>query len=248
MEDKKWYTDLLFKDDKVKTNDGLTSLLDVFESESQFIKHFIENSIFFNREHISKQQIEFQNRLNINDKFHVRFSTQSQKHFRFKAENSRGFSVKNFNKRSEAQKFSIENNLYFKDLNNKEILVLIDKDGNYEVRKQIEKYTGIKVSQGTKVSNYANYTISHIWENTTTHPLYFTALWNVCLIPSYLAFILDKSDKQSELTRKIKLIIKGLCLDFYSPDILPQEERDKLNMALEFSNKIKEENYKLNFI
>ena len=40
--DKKWYFDLLFhdKNDKIKTNDGLVSLLDMFEDEATFIKHF----------------------------------------------------------------------------------------------------------------------------------------------------------------------------------------------------------------
>lgn len=248
MENNKWYTDLLFKGNKVKTNDGLMSLLEMFKSESHFIKHFIENSIFFNKEHIKKQQIDFQSKLSNNEKLYVRFSTKSEKHFYFKSDNGRGFSVKKFKKRSDAQKFSIENSLYFKDEENKEILVLIDKDGNYEVRKQIELYTGIKVSQGTKVSNYSNFTISHVWENSTTHPLYFTALWNIVLIPSYLAFILDKSDGHSDLSRKIKLIIRGLCLDFYLPEILSQEEKENLSIALEFSKKIKDENYTINFI
>ncbi|MFY8187671.1 MAG: hypothetical protein ACOVLC_06900 [Flavobacterium sp.] len=248
MSEKKWYSDLLFHNNKVKTNDGLTPLLDMFENETHFVKHFVENTIFFNKEHIEAQQVEIQNKLENNEKIHVRFSTKCQEHFYYKAENGRGFSVKKFKTRSEAQKFSIKNNLYFRDTHGKEILVLIDKDGNYEVRKQIEKYTKIIVSQGTKVSNYSNYTISHVWENTTTHPLYFTALWNIVLIPSYLAFILDKSDKHSEFSRKIKLIIRGLCLDFYSPEILSKEMKDKLKMALVFSEKIKQENFHIQFV
>jgi hypothetical protein len=246
VEDKKWYSDLLFKNNQVKTNDGLTSLLDRFERFEEFIKHFIENSIFFKEEHIEKQQLDFKKRLINNEKIPVRFSTKSQKHFSFKAENSRGFSVKKFKNRSEAQKFSTENDLYYKDEETqKEIKVLIDKDGNYHVRKQIENYTGIKVSQGTKVSNYSNYTISHIWEDSTTHPLKFTALWNIVLIPSYLSFILDKTDEHTELSRKIKLIFRGLCYDLYSPKILTQVEKDKLNKALEFSKAMK---YNLNKI
>ena len=37
MEDKKWYSDLLFKNNQVKTNDGLTSLLDRFERFEEFL-------------------------------------------------------------------------------------------------------------------------------------------------------------------------------------------------------------------
>lgn len=52
-----WYNDLLFKENSEKTKDGLSSLLDRFESEEHFIKHFIENTIFFKKEHIVKQEM-----------------------------------------------------------------------------------------------------------------------------------------------------------------------------------------------
>lgn len=248
--DKKWYFDLLFhdKNDKIKTNDGLVSLLDMFEDEATFIKHFIENTIFFKKEHIIKQEEEyFKNNIERGNKLFVRFSTKSEKHFRFKSKNSRGFSVKKFKNKSEAIKFSKENDLYFIDENGVEILIEVDKDGNYEVRNQIHKFTGIRVSQGSKVSNYFNYTISHIWANTE-NPYYFTALWNLALIPSYLGFILDKPDENSEIVRKLKLIMQGLCYEFYKPSIFNKIEIENLNTSIEFAKKCQSENYNFKFI
>ena len=40
----KWYNELLFTEGKSKTHDGLSSLLEMFASEEDFFKHFIENT------------------------------------------------------------------------------------------------------------------------------------------------------------------------------------------------------------
>ncbi|ENA1801278.1 hypothetical protein ABF179_000644 [Flavobacterium psychrophilum] len=249
---KNWYDDLLFNRDteskSVKTNDGLVPLLEMFENEKEFIKHFIENTIFFKKEHITKQEEEyFKAKLKENEKLFVRFSTKSQKHFHFKSENGRGFSVKKFKNKSEAIKFSRENELFFKGENDVEILVEVDKDGNYEVREQINKHARIRVSQGSKISNYFNYTISHIWANTE-NPLYFTALWNLALIPTHLGFILDKPDENSEIVRKLKLIMQGLCYEFYKPAIINETEIKRLKTSIEFAKKCQSENYNFTFI
>ncbi|MFA9289566.1 MAG: penicillin-binding transpeptidase domain-containing protein, partial [Weeksellaceae bacterium] len=48
----KWYNELLFDGKTLKSKDGLSSLLDLFANEADFIKHFIENTVFFKKEHI----------------------------------------------------------------------------------------------------------------------------------------------------------------------------------------------------
>ena len=45
----KWYNELLFDGKTLKSKDGLASLLDLFTSEDDFIKHFIENTVFFKK-------------------------------------------------------------------------------------------------------------------------------------------------------------------------------------------------------
>ncbi len=247
--DKKWYFDLLYheKNDKAKKNDGLAPLLEMFKNEEEFIRHFIENTIFFKKEHVLKQEEEYFKARSDENPLVVRFSTKSQKHFYFKSENGRGFSVKKFKNRKEAHDFSRKNKLYHKSDADEEIVVHIDKDGNYEVRNQIAKYSKIRVSQGTLISNFTNYTISHIWAKTE-HPLFFTALWNVTLIPTYLGFILDKPDENSEIVRKLKLIMQGLCYEFYKPSIFNKTEIENLNTSIEFAKKCQSENYNFKFI
>ncbi|WP_134385168.1 hypothetical protein [Flavobacterium psychrophilum] len=199
------------------------------------------------QEHIIKQEHEYFNTRSDENPLVVRFSTKSQKHFYFKSENGRGFSVKKFKNRKEAHDFSRKNKLYHKSEKEEEIVVHIDKDGNYEVRNQIAKYSEIRVSQGTLISNFTNYTISHIWAKTE-HPLFFTALWNVTLIPTYLGFILDKPDENSEIVRKLKLIMQGLCYEFYKPAIINETEIKRLKTSIEFAKKCQSENYNFTFI
>ena len=123
-----WYNELLFTEGKSKTQDGLCSRLELFGSEEDFFKHFIKNSIFFKPEHVTKQVVEyFKTNLVENKPLMARFSTKSNKHFYFKAENGRGFSVKKFKKRSDAHSFSRENELFYKNIDDKEILKNIKK-------------------------------------------------------------------------------------------------------------------------
>lgn len=244
----KWYDELLFKEGNSKTRDGLSSLLERFSSEEDFIKHFIENTVFFKAEHVNTQDIDyFKSNLTENKPLMARFSAKSDKYFYFKAENGRGFSVKKFKKRSDAHSFSRKNELFYKNSDDKEILVHIDKDGNYEVRNQIAKYTGVRVSQGNLISNYTNYTISHIWAKTY-HPLFFTALWNIALVPTYLAFILDKPDANSHIAKKLKLKMKALCYEFYQPEVITDIEKAEFKHESEFAKKYHEEKDNLTFI
>lgn len=59
--------------------------------------------------------------------------------------------------------------------------------------------------------------ISHIW-GRTDDPFYFTALWNIALIPLHCSFVLDK---QTERTFHIKALYKAICWELYRPDLLP---------------------------
>lgn len=52
-------------------------------------------------------------------------------------------------------------------------------------------------NQGLK-SHFVNFKISHIWGNAW-HPLYFTSLWNIVLVPSYINDILDKAAAKKHL-------------------------------------------------
>lgn len=91
--------------------------------------------------------------------------------------------------------------------------VTIDSDGNREVRALINRLTGITISQGVNSSIMFG-KISHIW-GEAINPLFFTALWNVVIVPAYVNDVLDKNDDTHPFVSKIKEIFKAICWTKY---------------------------------
>ena len=91
--------------------------------------------------------------------------------------------------------------------------VTIDSDGNREVRALINRLTGITISQGANSSIMFG-KISHIW-GEAINPLFFTALWNVVIVPAYVNDVLDKNDATNPFVSKIKEIYKAICWTKY---------------------------------
>lgn len=91
--------------------------------------------------------------------------------------------------------------------------VKIDSDGNREVRGLINRLTGITISQGANSSIMFS-KISHIW-GEAINPLFFTALWNIVIVPAYLNDVLDKNDGTHSFISRIKEIYKAICWKEY---------------------------------
>ena len=94
--------------------------------------------------------------------------------------------------------------------------VIIDKDGNAQVRSLIKGSTGYTVSGGIS-SIFQNYKISHIWGNAYD-PRYFTNLWNLVLVPSWINDLLDKDEYAAGATPlviKLKSTFKAICMQHY---------------------------------
>ena len=91
--------------------------------------------------------------------------------------------------------------------------VKIDSDGNREVRGLINRFTGITISQGANSSIMFG-KISHIW-GEAINPLFFTALWNIVIVPAYLNDVLDKNDGTHPFVSRIKEIYKAICWEKY---------------------------------
>lgn len=100
-------------------------------------------------------------------------------------------------------------------------MVQNDHDGNKEVRKNIERYTMVEVSNGD-VSTFMNYTISHIW-GKAGDPRYFTNFWNIALVPSWANGPMDKDSKNQNpdiehidtLSKKMQDTYKAICNKLY---------------------------------
>lgn len=91
--------------------------------------------------------------------------------------------------------------------------VVIDSDGNRKVRSLITNLTGETISQGVNSSIMFG-KISHIW-GEATNPLFFTALWNIVLVPAYFNDALDKNNGTHPFITKIKEIYKSICWTKY---------------------------------
>ena len=198
--------------------DGMDSLLSVFENENDFILHFFQHVKFFRPDAVAKQAKELQENLILEKPLPlpVRFSLKSKKYFHYEnAETNSGTSKKSFKNKSDAQSFTLDKDLIHNDT---KIKVCIDKDGNYFVRKQIFDAVNYRVSQGA-ISDITNYMICHVW-GETANPLFFTSLWNITMIPHYMSFLTDKPDENSPLVKRIKDLLKAICIELYHPQEL----------------------------
>ncbi len=209
---KQWHKDLLNNE-----WDGLSSMLDLFDREEEFLNHFFQHTYFFEKKDVEAQAKHLSDQISQaiagGERVPVRFSMKSFEKFHFANQsNQKGISRTSFKNRQTAVDFSEKTDLFHSETN---IRVKIDKDGNYFVRDEIAKFTGYRVSQGA-ISDIKNFVISHIW-GKTDNPYYFTSLWNITLIPNHLSFILDKPNGSSDLITKIKLIAKAICFKLYSP-------------------------------
>lgn len=180
--------------------DAINQLVDLFDSKNEFVKAFVESTLFFPPDKVKERNDELK-KLHENDqRFHIRYSPSFKDHWPVK------------NKR-EAIDYTKEETVSLKGL--PDYKIRIDNDGNYKVRYVIKDKVGHKVSWG-KNSTIKNYTISHVW-GYAHHPLFFSSLWNIVLVPTFFNFILDKSDDVHPVVGEVKNTIKQKCIELYDP-------------------------------
>lgn len=214
--------------------DGLDNLKNLFESDDDFINHFIESVFFFDLETIISQSQEVINNIKTYNKIPIRYSEKFKSLFKVDSE-----FIDDFNKienKKTAVAFSKNHSIFHNETG---ITIIVDPDNSNYVRRAIKSNTGYKVSAG-KHSDIQNYTISHVW-GQTDNPLFFSLLWNVTLIPTYLGFILDKPD-HIELIKKLKLIMKAICFELYDPNklmnsnLVNKPSKEIHNLSIKFIN------------
>lgn len=94
------------------------------------------------------------------------------------------------------------------------IPVEIDTDGNKEVRRLINEYTGYTIGTGKK-SIFHNYIISHLW-GQAYDPRYFTNFWNIAIIPAWVNSLLDKDVVDDDsLIRRLKDTFMNISKTLY---------------------------------
>lgn len=191
---------------------GTKYLIDLFENEDRFIEHFISCTKFFTPQDVKERAVKMLEEIESNNQLPVRYSLKIKENF--SCNQGKVGAIKN---RKHAMKFSRDYELTH-DLRG--IRVECDATGNKHVVDCIKEYTGYSISTG-KTSDLINYTIGHVWARTDD-PLFFTSLWNIVIVPTYLGFILDKPQDQHKLNADIQGIIKAICLKLYNPNQLMQ--------------------------
>lgn len=181
--------------------DGMESLLDIL-GEDGFIKAVVENCYFFSPELVHARFDAMARAFAIGEKLYARKSTQDDL-----------YQMKGSDKLYVDGSFRCP--------------IVLDKDGNAEVRKVINTETGYTISQG-KGSIFQNYCISHVW-GKAYDPRYFSSLWNLAIVPAWGNSLMDKmadeeSDEVERLAARLKATIESVCRVLYKMDELCWKE------------------------
>ena len=213
--------------------DAIDQFVKLFDNKEEFINAFVESTLFFPKDVVQNRNEELLNLYELDGKFPVRFSRSVNDNW----------NVKN---KKEAKKYT-RNNKVSLDIY-PSVKVIVDNDGNTEVRRLIKNHLGHKVSVG-KQSTIKNFTISHVW-GLATHPLFFSSLWNIVLIPTHFNYLMDKEDDAHLLVKEVKSAIKQKCIDLYSPydSFLKHFEIENNIKSMFKVNSTNENDYKFNFV
>ncbi|MDE7460683.1 MAG: hypothetical protein K2M85_06300 [Paramuribaculum sp.] len=96
------------------------------------------------------------------------------------------------------------------------VKIIEKKNGNSDVCSLIKKEFGYDLNQGVEKKPILNTIISHVW-GKAIDPQYFTALWNIVLIPAWANHLMDKeSAPEGSLASKLQSTIKAICLKLYN--------------------------------
>lgn len=203
--------------------DGLIGLIVGADHESlshedklkRLATHMIQRSYFFREKSVNRRHQEVLALIRNNDKIPARYSTATGI---YTEEDGTAVDLG----KAEAIDASSQRRIMYNSFG-KRVPVIIDRDGNREVRGIIERFSGARVSQGRARNNITSAIISHVWGNAYD-PLCFTNLWNIVVIPDYINSIMDKEEVRNpanffeQAVNYVKAYYKELCYKVYSMD------------------------------
>lgn len=180
--------------------DAIDQLVGLYSNPDDFVKAFVEATLFLPEDVVQDRNNELIELYKSGGKFPIRYSPAHRK-------------LWNVRNKDEAIIFTRENDAWLPGYPS--FNIRIDYDGNYENRRQIKLRLNHLVSGG-RSSTVKNYTISHVW-GLASHPLFFSALWNVVLIPAHFNYLMDKDPETHEAVRMVKEAIEQQCILLYRP-------------------------------
>ena len=184
-------------------------------------RHMVQKSYFLKPESVDLRHQKILELIRNDDKLPVRFSSKDGS---YTEENG---NVVHFAKNTIAYDASLQRRIMCQCFG-RSVPVLIDRDGNREIRNIIENFSGARVSQGRIRNNIYFAIISHIW-GEAYNPLCFSNLWNIVIVPDYVNSILDKAevDHPTNFIEKsinyVKAYYKELCYKMYNMEAKIEE-------------------------
>lgn len=178
--------------------DGIDQLVSLYENQDKFVKAFLENTLFLPTEIVRLRNQEIIELYQSGGKLPIRYSPSHHE----------ALGIKN---KAEAIIFTRHNEARLPSYPS--FNIKIDNDGNHENRRSIKKHLGQTISTG-KNSTVKNYVISHVW-GLASHPLFFSSLWNIVLIPAHFNYLMDKDPDSHQVVKLVKEAIQQKCLSLY---------------------------------
>lgn len=179
--------------------DGVDQLVSLYRSQDDFVKAFLESTLFIPPESVQLRNQEMIELYKVGGKFPIRYSPSHHE-------------ALGVNNKAEAIALTRGNEARlpaYPSFN-----IKIDNDGNHENRRSIKKHLGQTISVG-KNSTVKNYIISHVW-GLASHPLFFSSLWNIVLIPAHFNYLMDKDPESHPVVKIVKESIQRKCVAIYS--------------------------------
>jgi hypothetical protein len=180
--------------------DGIDQLVSLYGGQDDFIKAFIESTLFLPPEIVQARNAEIVNLYQSGGKLPIRYSPSHHEVLGVKNK-AEAITLTRHNK-SHLPKYPAFN-------------IKIDNDGNHENRRQIKLRLNQTIGIG-KNSSIKNYIISHVW-GLASHPLFFSSLWNIVLIPAHFNYLMDKDPESHEVVGFVKDAIQSICISLYQP-------------------------------
>lgn len=177
-------------------------------------RHMVQKSYFLRPESVDCRHQEILELIRNNEKLPARFSSRDGSYME---ENG---NIVHFPRNTVAYDASLQRRIMSQCFG-RSVPVLIDRDGNREVRSIIKRFSGARVSQGHLQNNIYFAIISHIW-GEAFNPLCFSNLWNIVIVPDYVNSILDKVEVDhptnfiEESINYVKAYYKELCYKMYN--------------------------------
>jgi hypothetical protein len=200
--------------------DGIDQLILLYRNQDDFVEAFLASTLFIPPEIVYLRNQEMIELYKTGGKFPIRYSPSH--HEALGISNKAEAITLTRDKEARLSAYPAFN-------------IKIDNDGNHENRRSIKKYLGQAISTG-KNSTVKNYIISHVW-GLASHPLFFSSLWNIVLIPAHFNYLMDKDPESHPVVKIVKERIQRKCVSIYNfydqlaPEIPEIEEFKRLFFA-----------------